>query len=190
MPTYAHTRHTHSNFTKGLQRYGGTAELKILIVICYYITLVVFSVIAFTIITEDIPDLRDDLMQYFTCESLGVNSGLDCQRDTITDRVDSEIHITMSFILTGLLPYVHLIYIINSDDIKHVCEWICGKGETGSSERKNDSGTNASMNGSMDELKQNESCDLLSLQCGTIIQVTVYINYVHVTEMYEMYITA
>ena len=123
--TYTHT-HTHtqrpvlhkikSKLKQEFQKYGGTAELKILIVLCYYIIITVVSLCGFSILSESIPEFRDDLTQYFACESLGVNSGMDCQRDV--SRIDSESLNTLTSVLIGFFPYVNFIYIISLKDIK------------------------------------------------------------------------
>ena len=145
MYTHTHTQipvlhKMKSRLKREFQKYGGTAELKILIVLCYYIIFTVVSLTSFSIISKHIPKLRDDLTQYFACESRGVSSEMDCQREV--DRIDSEIALTLAYVLIGFFPYVNIIYIVSSNDVRRF--WARIRGIVGvTSVSKNASGTSA-----------------------------------------------
>ena len=98
----------------------GIAEIKITIVLCYYIIIgsVALGTFALNATTSD--DFIKMLFQYFTCKSNGSNNLCASERNAYEAFTNAEIG-TASFILLGFLPAVNLVYVIGCDSLQHIC---------------------------------------------------------------------
>lgn len=93
-----------------------TAERKILIVLCYYVFVAVFSLIAFTIATRNNTAQTRELTKYFLCEQS--NPSTPCDRGSYERLAYPEIT-TISYVLLGLFPVVNLVYVTNFKEVIH-----------------------------------------------------------------------
>ena len=82
---------------------SSTAEIKLLIIFCYFFSFTALSQTAFIVSLSNQPSLKAELAEYFFCEAAGV-SGCTCERSF--ERISGEIPITIGFILLGLYPIV------------------------------------------------------------------------------------
>ena len=104
----------------------GTAERKILIVFVYYVLLAAISLVAFSLSTRHSEQFIIKVLDYFTCESHGVNPDNHCD-----EKINSYLKhrhvalLTLSHVLLGLYPVMNLIYVINTRELKlHVKKWL------------------------------------------------------------------
>ena len=103
------------------------AELKILIVFLYFSIFTVTSLIAFTIISQNITDFASELTFYFVCESQGIQPGRTCERGF--NRIGAEVALMFAYIFLGFFPLVSLVYVINCQEIKKkFSKWFVGNG--------------------------------------------------------------
>ena len=105
---------------------SSTAEIKLLIIFCYFFLITALSQTAFTVSLSNQPSLKAELAEYFFCEAAGM-SGPTCERSF--ERISGEIPIMIGFILLGLYPIVTLIYVVN---VKRLMVHCCGKKESSS----------------------------------------------------------
>ena len=97
----------------------GTAEKKILIILCYYATLYVVSLVAVTLsASNDEPVLKFE-ERYFLCEQGGHNPSKPCHQAEFENAAYPWIT-TISLILLALLPFVNLTYIVSTKEVKQL----------------------------------------------------------------------
>ena len=97
-----------------LQRSKG-AELRILIVFCYYAILGIAALTAFNVTSHKLQGFSNALDAYFLCERGGIESK--CDRSGF-ERLTNPTLVTIAFILIGLYPAINLVYVIHSADLK------------------------------------------------------------------------
>ena len=92
------------------------AELKILIVFAYSIVFAVIGLIAFTVGARDEASLKQDLTDYFICESPG--AGKVCPRDFTSTLIQVDVLLNVSVVLLAMYPIVNLVYVVNVQELK------------------------------------------------------------------------
>ena len=116
-----------------------TAEKKLLILLCYYIAVVLLSLVAWTIEIRNRYRLSAALVGYFECEANGIQSGVSCNRGEFEQYSITELF-AIGYILLSSLPAVNLIFAINFTNLKLKCQkYACFEHETGSSKKTNKS---------------------------------------------------
>lgn len=96
----------------------GTAEKKLLVVLCYYVILAAVALTTFSIGTRDIKTFVQSVQNYFLCEQNGHDPDRPCNR-----KLKGQLHpalFTITYVLLGLFPVVHLIYAINMKELKDI----------------------------------------------------------------------
>ena len=98
-------------------------ELKVLIVLCYYVLL---GTAVLTIFTKALIDLQNFLEKFFVlidCESQGTPldsaESLCTQQRTDLQRFDNPYPTTIAIVILGLLPAVNLVYIVKFNELKN-----------------------------------------------------------------------
>ncbi len=98
-------------------------ELKVLIILCYYVLL---GAAVLTIFTKALIDLQNFLERFFTlidCESKGTPLGsaesLCAQQRIDLQKIDNPYPTTVAIVFLGLLPAVNLIYIVKLKELKN-----------------------------------------------------------------------
>ena len=102
----------------------GTAEKKLLVVLCYYVILATESLTAFTLSTRNAPRILEEVEKYFFCEQGGRDPNNLCSRSEI-ERLTTPSLSTLSYVLLGLLPLVNLFFIANIHEIKVIMQKWC-----------------------------------------------------------------
>ena len=97
-----------------LQRSKG-AELRILIVFCYYAILGISALTAFNVSSRQLQEFSSELDAYFLCERGGI--GNNCDRSGFESFTNPAL-VTIGFILVGIYPAINLVYVIHSADLK------------------------------------------------------------------------
>lgn len=95
-----------------------TPEVKILILLSYF---VVFSTVLATQITNSIEDTNsfsENLYAYYLCQMHGENPACNKLQMQYHEITDPEL-VSTSFIMTGLINWVNLIFPIQFKDIRH-----------------------------------------------------------------------
>ena len=113
------TRHGHRNTRSYIQ-----AEVKILMVLCYFVVSVVLVGIsdAFMIARREV--FAQSAADYLVCESTGVRAGQECDRGEF-EKVDRVILTSISFLLIGFVPVVILTYVVNIAELKKKWKMCC-----------------------------------------------------------------
>ena len=95
----------------------GTAEKKLLIVSFYYVALVVFGLLSFSLSQKNRYLLWKELQIYFMCESQGHNPNDPCDRSQF-ERLSHPAVYTLSFSILLLAPVIHSVFVINIQLLK------------------------------------------------------------------------
>lgn len=101
-----------------------SSEIKVLIVLCYYIILGVVVLTTFTIAMTDLKTFYHEIMKYFACErqpQFGNNTNSTNSSTCDLERVErliNPIPTTFSFILIGIYPAVNLVYAWNLKELR------------------------------------------------------------------------
>ena len=110
-----------------LQVVWWSSEIKVLIVLCYYIILGVVVLSTLTIAMTTLSQLLTEVTKYFDCEgqpqSLENNVTTNSTSDSTCDRRPLErlvdpIPTTIAFIVIGIYPAVNLVYTWNYQELK------------------------------------------------------------------------
>jgi len=94
-------------------------EVKMLLLLSYYVIAGVVSLISFTIGIETADLILEQLINYFNCH-LGGNDPM-CEefRQRFEDYSDSKLSIISNF-LTALITWVNLLFAIHTQDVKWI----------------------------------------------------------------------
>ena len=87
-----------------------TVQIKVLIVFVYYI-LIGVSLMVVTVLVINRESITDSLMEYFVCESVGMQPGKVCEKTFV--KIPLEIAINVGFVLLGLYPVINLVYVVD-----------------------------------------------------------------------------
>ena len=102
----------------GLQRKAKAVEVRVLIILCYFILLGVSALTTFSVSSQNIQHFTRELISYFLCESTGTTNGkLPCDRMAF-EQFSNPIPTALSFLLLGLYPVVNLIYVVHIQELK------------------------------------------------------------------------
>ena len=104
-----------------LQKSKG-AEVRILIVFCYYVIVGASALIAFNVTSQKLQSFSSELDAYFLCEREG--TGQICDRSGFESLTDPALQ-TIAFILVGIYPAINLVYVIHIADLKSLKQKIC-----------------------------------------------------------------
>ncbi len=99
----------------------GAGEKKILIVLIYYVLLLEFSLMAFTLATRNVHLFRHAVKVNFACESRGYNPDSPCDRSELEALKYPGVSL-VAYLFLELFPVINFIYVINFRKVK---KWIC-----------------------------------------------------------------
>ena len=102
-----------------------SAEVKMLIICCYYVILGLGASLAFSISSTYLTSLQNELQDYFECEECGIDSGQTCDRGQY-ERFINPALITIGYSLFALYPVVTLLYIVRFSAIGRFIGRLCG----------------------------------------------------------------
>ena len=92
-----------------------TVEMKVLVVLCYY---VILGVAVLTIFTRGLFDINEEVIKnYFICESKGLLPNLSCQRSKLEAALDPT-PTSIAIVIIGFLPAVNLVYVVKFSELK------------------------------------------------------------------------
>ena len=95
------------------------AERKILIIFCYYVLLVVIALIAFSATTRNGVQFAAGVADYWRCELTGVAPENPCDELRASlERLSFPVLTSFAYILLGIIPAVHLIFVVNINELK------------------------------------------------------------------------
>ena len=100
----------------------GTAEKKLMLVLCYYMILTALAVVTITVILRNGEAMLDAIENYFLCELHGVNPSSPCRRDFEQYNSPGLLALTLSII--ALYPLYVLIFVVNIRELKQFCKEI------------------------------------------------------------------
>ena len=108
-------------------------EVKVFILLCYYVVLGVVVVTSYTSTAGDatVNSFSVELARYFLCEITGVTPGKVCSRQGFEPFINPAFSIA-GYMLAGLYPLVNLIFAINLSDLWR-CMHIQKQPQTGAS---------------------------------------------------------
>lgn len=111
----------------------GSGEKKIVIVWLYYVLLVEFALMAFTLSTSRISQFRTAVQINFLCERRGFNPDAPCDRTLLDSFKFPEVNL-LAYILLELFPVINFTYVIKFRVLKKwCCHYILRRGEEHSS---------------------------------------------------------
>ena len=95
----------------------GTPEFKALIIVTYYLGIGIYAAVLFCVGFQVWPKGRFSkvLINYLQCEN---DTPGTCDRSMVEEAVLTELMLDVALILTGLLPVVNIIYVINTGEMK------------------------------------------------------------------------
>ena len=98
------------------------AEVRILIVFCYYTIVGTSTLTAFSVISHKLQEFSNALDAYFLCERGGI--GNKCDRSGFESLTNPTLQ-TIAFILVGIYPAINLVYVIHIADLRNLKQKIC-----------------------------------------------------------------
>ena len=101
----------------GLQRKAKAVEVRVLIILCYFILLGVSALTTFSVSSQNIQHFTRELISYLLCESTGTTNGKLCDRMAF-EQLSNPVPTALSFLLLGLYPVVNLIYVVYIQELK------------------------------------------------------------------------
>ena len=93
----------------------GKVEIKLMVVLIYYIVLVSILLSTLTVFSRNFTTLKEAMIRYFSCEVGGNNQ--QCSLDDI-DRLSHPFLLTSTYFFICMLPVFNLIYVVNVKEIK------------------------------------------------------------------------
>ena len=130
-----------------------TAEIKLLIIFCYFFVFLAVSQTAFAFALRNTPSFAAELAEYFFCEAAGI-PGRTCERSF--ERIAGDIPVAIGFVLYGLYPVVTLIYVVNVKELKEFC---CGRDSKESSGAHRNVAYSSSSSASLKVAVVADNCD-------------------------------
>ena len=103
-----------------------SAEVKMLIICCYYIVLGLGISLTFSISSTYLTSLQNELQDYFECEECGIDSGQTCDRGQY-ERFTNPALKTIAYSLFALYPVVTLIYVVQFSAVAKHIKRMCGR---------------------------------------------------------------
>jgi len=106
-------------------------EIKILLLLSYFIAFGVITLVNFSIGISEADGFYYDLLVYFECNLVGSDPRCEVYRQKFEEHLKPGLNAT-TFIMLGLLPWVHLLFAIQAHDVKQlikkVLTWCHAKG--------------------------------------------------------------
>ena len=97
-------------------------EIKVLLVLCYYVILGTAVLTIFTIDLTDIYTHKSVLLQYFACEGKGLLPSSNVSRCAMLEKSIhtsfNPIPTSVAIVILGFLPAVNLVYVVKLSDLK------------------------------------------------------------------------
>ena len=102
-----------------------TTEIKILVLLCYFIFLASTIQAAITRMAQSSDQIYATFLNYFACELSGTSPNCDAAKVPL-DGLTVPGEWVAANIFMGVFPFFQLIYILNFGDIKQKClYWVC-----------------------------------------------------------------
>ena len=101
----------------------GVPEVKILLLLSYFIVLGVFSLVNFSFSAIHLDPFLDDLFRYFVCELAGDSPSCESIRKEFESRLTPALNV-ISFTLLALLTWVHLLFAVQIRDVQKLVQRI------------------------------------------------------------------
>ena len=95
----------------------GTAERKLLIILCYYILLAIVALTGVSVPLRNAEQLTNALTEYWQCEAAGIDHENPCNRASIEQQSNPAL-ITIAYVLLWIFPAVNLIFAVNIREIR------------------------------------------------------------------------
>ena len=97
----------------------GTAERKILIVICYCIMLVMVVMTGYIIVSRNEEVVMAAIKEYWQCEAIGIDPDRPCieMRASFEELTYPGLNI-LAYLIFGLSPAINLIFVVNIKELK------------------------------------------------------------------------
>ena len=89
------------------------AEIKIFVIMCYYVVMGTFTLSTYTYRLATDSGLVNVLQLYFACQSIGVQPDVDRGDPPDVQLQEFSVVATVSFVLQGLLPLIVFTFIVN-----------------------------------------------------------------------------
>ena len=102
------------------------AEVKMLIICCYYVILGLGISLTFSISSTYLTSLQNELQDYFECEECGIDSSQACDRAQF-ERFTNPALKTIAYSLFALYPVVTLIYVVQFTAVAKFIKRLCGR---------------------------------------------------------------
>ena len=99
----------------------GSGEKKIIIVLLYYVLLVEFALMAFTLTVRNVGDFRAAVVAHFRCEATGFNPDDPCDRSSFEDIRYPSVSL-LAYMLLLLFPVINFTFVIN---FRGARKWLC-----------------------------------------------------------------
>ena len=122
------------------------AERKLLFVFVYYVVVIVFILLGFTLRVRGREIFLSEILCYFQCESHGVDPENPCD----TSGYDNSLNVVMTaiaYVLLGVFPLANFIFVVNVGELKQnikkwlLCQFKKTKGENGIIQKTRSSST-------------------------------------------------
>ena len=107
----------------------GSAERKLLIILCYYVLLVVISLTGFTVSLRSSGLYIGALLEYMQCEATGVDPENPCSRASFEEQTYPGLS-TLAYVLLWIFPAVNLIFAVNISELKENFKTCLGQSPT------------------------------------------------------------
>ena len=95
----------------------GTAERKLLIILCYYILLAMVALSGVSVPLRNAEPLTNAITEYWNCEAAGIVPENPCNRAPLEQQTNPALT-TISYVLLWIFPAVNLIFAINISELK------------------------------------------------------------------------
>ena len=103
--------------SKDAKKRKSPVQIKVLFLVCYYITIILLTVIYVTITARDTARYTAAITDYFLCES--TTDDQVCSRKQL-EQFNYPGLATLAYSLVSLYPTVNLIYAVNIQDLKNI----------------------------------------------------------------------
>ena len=121
----------------------GTAERKLLVILCYYVLLGSEALVAFAINAKSIGAFVNAVVMYFICESSGGVTRGKCETEMKAyESLNNVGPALLAYVLVGLLPAVGLLYVVQFGEVKRCCTLCIKRRNVPPSPGQGDSGHN------------------------------------------------
>lgn len=101
-------------------------EVKILILLSYFIVFGIMTLVNFSILIHESSHFSNDLARYFVCQLNGYDPTCEDYRREFEKHLSPEVNST-TYLLIGLTTWVHLLFVIQIQDVKKLIKRIMSK---------------------------------------------------------------